>query len=137
MSNSSKIILGIISLLPIIFIAAYFIWFISFFADMMNTAGHRQNNPDSMPPYFIKNILWMMMLVGLSMLISVGLMIYYIIHVVNNKSIDSNERIVWILVFIFINIIGYPVYWYMRIWKDNKQTLPLTVSANAGNEVDH
>ena len=45
------------------------------------------------------------------------LKIYYIIQVVNNQALDSTERIIWILVFIFAGMIGYPVYWYMRIWK--------------------
>lgn len=52
-----------------------------------------------------------------ALLFSFGLLIYYIIHVVNNKMIDSNERLIGILVFIFANMIGFPIYWYMRIWR--------------------
>jgi hypothetical protein len=49
--------------------------------------------------------------------LSAGLLIYFIIHVINNKTIDSTERIIRILVFIFAGMVGFPVYWYMRIWK--------------------
>lgn len=117
MSNSSKIILGIITLLPFIFMGAYLVWFMSFFVQMSNNAG--MHDPDAMPRQVFGNMIWMFLFLGMAMLISIGLMIYYVVHAVNNKKIDSNERLVWILVFIFANMIGYPIYWYMRIWKEN------------------
>jgi hypothetical protein len=54
-------------------------------------------------------------------IITLGLKIYYIIHVINNKLIDQTERIVWVLVFIFFGIVGYPAYWISRVWntRDN------------------
>lgn len=115
MTKSSRIILGIITLLPFVFMAAYFVWFMSFFIQMSENFGTR--DPEAMPNMMLGNMGWMFLFLGMSMLISFGLLIYYIIHAVNNKAIDSNERLVWILVFIFANMIGYPVYWYMRIWK--------------------
>ncbi|MBX3256965.1 MAG: PLDc N-terminal domain-containing protein [Chitinophagaceae bacterium] len=115
MSKSSKIILGIITLLPFFFMAGYFLWFMSFFTKMSANIG--TGDPDTVPRLMFENMGWMFLFIGMAMLISFGLMIYYIVHVVNNKKIDSNERLVWILVFIFANMIGYPIYWYMRIWK--------------------
>ena len=53
----------------------------------------------------------------LMVITNLGALIYFIIHAVNNPATDSTERIVWILVFIFAGVIGFPVYWYMRIWK--------------------
>ncbi|MBX2924720.1 MAG: PLDc N-terminal domain-containing protein [Chitinophagaceae bacterium] len=115
MSKSLKIILGIITLLPFVFMGGYFLWFMSFFMRMSDNLG--AGDPDAVPRLMFGNMGWMFLFLGMAMLISFGLMIYYIVHVVNNKKIDSNERLVWILVFIFANMIGYPVYWYMRIWK--------------------
>lgn len=57
------------------------------------------------------------MAIVMSML-SLGLLIFFIMHLVRNKKIDSTERIIWILVLLFAGIIGYPIYWYMRIWKE-------------------
>jgi hypothetical protein len=51
-------------------------------------------------------------------LLSLGLLIFFIIHLVRSKAMDSTERIIWVLVFLFAGIIGYPIYWYMRVWKD-------------------
>jgi hypothetical protein len=31
---------------------------------------------------------------------------------------DGTERVIWILVFLFAGLVGYPIYWYMRVWKE-------------------
>lgn len=117
MSKSAKIILGVLSFLPFVFLLGYFVWFIGLFIHMMGAAGSGNAYPREMPDYFSGNMIWMIILMALMGIFTFGLLIYYIIHVVNNKAIDSNERLVWILVFIFANMIGYPIYWYMRIWQ--------------------
>jgi hypothetical protein len=50
-------------------------------------------------------------------ILSLGLLIFFIMHLLRNKVMDSTERIIWILVFLFAGIVGYPIYWYMRVWK--------------------
>ena len=118
MSKSGKIVLGALSFLPFVFVLGYFVWFIGLFINMMGTAGGDYEHPGETPAYFFGNMIWMVIWVALMAIFSFGLLIYYIIHVVNNKVIDSNERLVWILVFIFANMMGYPIYWYMRIWRE-------------------
>jgi TM2 domain-containing membrane protein YozV len=53
--------------------------------------------------------------------ISFGLLIFYIIHAVSNKSINTTEQLIWILVFIFVSTIGFPVYWVLRIWNEKEK----------------
>jgi hypothetical protein len=58
-------------------------------------------------------------IVGFGMgILSIGLLIFFIMHLIRNKAMDSTERIIWILVFLFAGIVGYPIYWYMRVWKN-------------------
>jgi hypothetical protein len=118
MSRTAKIILGIISILPLCFLAIYFFFFFSFFFTTMGQG--MQQSPElnqAFPQNFMSNMVWLFLLIILTALLSLGLLIYYIVHVVNNNRIDSNERIIWVLVFVFAGIAGFPVYWYMRIWK--------------------
>ena len=122
MSTSAKIVLGVLSFLPFIFLLGYFVWFIGLFVSMIGTTGLGDANPGEMPGYFFSNMIWMIIWVALMGIFSLGLLIYYIVHVVNNKAIDSNERLVWILVFIFANMMGFPIYWYMRIWRNTPRT---------------
>ena len=46
--------------------------------------------------------------------VSVAALVVFIVHVINNKSLPDNERIVWVLVFFFAGMIGFPIYWFMR-----------------------
>jgi hypothetical protein len=114
MSRSGKIFLGVLTSLPFVLFAIYIAVFISFFFEIFRY--------QSVPPYpeefpfAIIPIIVFALLMGFATL---GLLIYYIIHAVNNKKIDSTERIIWILIFLFAGMIGFPIYWYMRIWKDS------------------
>ena len=114
MSTSRKLLLGVLSFLPMLLIVLYFVTFFSFFITILR---HAQEE-DQLPQLILERIGWVIGVAMLMGFISLGLKIYFIIHAVNNTAIDSTERLVWILVFIFAGMIGYPVYWYMRIWKE-------------------
>lgn len=112
--------LGILSMLPLLLLLGYMVAFFSFFITIFK---HAQQE-DILPEMVLAHIGWIAgigILLGLSML---GLLIYFIIHVINNKWVDGTERIVWVLVFIFAGMIGFPVYWYMRIWNEDGSRMP-------------
>jgi uncharacterized membrane protein YjgN (DUF898 family) len=124
MSSSSKIFLGVLTLLPFVLIIIYFVAFLSSFMNIIQ-ASHQGNQQAPFPEDFFKHFIGLIVLVMVAGLLSLGLLIYYIIHAINNNAIDSNERLVWILIFVFAGMIGFPVYWFMRIW----QTKPVNVSS--------
>ncbi len=51
-------------------------------------------------------------------ILSLGLLVFFIMHLVQNKNMEGIEKVIWILVFLFVGFVGYPIYWYMRVWKD-------------------
>ena len=112
MSRSGKLFLGALTLLPFLLFAIYIAVFITFFFEMVR---HQSADPE----FFFADIFPIVVFALLMALATFGLLIYYIIHAVNNKKIDSTERLIWILVFLFAGMIGFPIYWYMRIWKDS------------------
>ncbi|HEX5026471.1 MAG TPA: PLDc N-terminal domain-containing protein [Agriterribacter sp.] len=124
MSKSRKLFIGLLSFLPLVFLLLYFAWFVGLFLKMLLTAGAGGDPTAEMPAYFFDNIVWLIVLVVFTALLSLGLLIYFIVHVINNKAIDSSEKLIWILVFVFAHILGYPIYWYMRIWKDTPAIHP-------------
>ncbi len=113
MPKSRKLLLGLFSLLPMLFLVIYFIVFFSF----LITIFRNSHNPDLFPEMLLQHIGSIIAFMLMMVIIKLGTLIYFIIHAVNNAAIDSTERIVWILVFIFAGMIGFPVYWYLRIWK--------------------
>jgi NADH:ubiquinone oxidoreductase subunit 5 (subunit L)/multisubunit Na+/H+ antiporter MnhA subunit len=113
MSRSSKLFVGLISFVPIILLIIFFIFFFRFFDNIFVWSGYEPEPRevfDAFRPMF--------MLAIIMSLISLGLLAFFIIHVIQNKKIESTEKIVWVLVFFFASIVGFPVYWYMRIWHD-------------------
>ena len=113
MSRSSKLFLGILSFLPIILLAVLFmmvIWLIPTFTEWDRYDPTPHEVFSSFGPIFV---------LGFGMgILSIGLLVFFIMHLVRHKGMDSTERIIWVLVFLFAGIVGYPIYWYMRIWND-------------------
>jgi hypothetical protein len=118
MNKNIKIWQGFLAFLPLILGFVIIIYLFTGFLPEMIRMDHLGEEPDpifvmsKMAPFFI--------LVILSLIIHLGLLIYFIIHAINNKLVKSEERIIWILVFIFVSTIGFPIYWGLRIWPDPK-----------------
>ena len=117
MDRNAKMISGIAAFLPIV----CFIWamwsIFSMVTGSIDLAAHKSHNPAAEADMMFGDMRDMILaFIGLTV-VSLGVMIYFIIHSVNNKLIDSNEKIVWILVFVFTGMIGFPIYWYLKIWQ--------------------
>jgi len=113
MSRSSKLFVGILSFLPIVLLLVFFFMFFSMIPEFMRW---EDRDPD---PYEVFDTFMPVFLTTIFMsILSLGLLIFFIMHLVRNKTMDSTERIIWILVLLFAGIIGYPIYWYMRVWKE-------------------
>ena len=113
MSRSSKLFIGLLSFLPIILLLVLFFMLFRMFPQFFEWE-HHDPTPQEMfstfGPVFILGII-----MGL---LSLGLLVFFIMHLVRNKTMDGTERVIWVLVFLFAGIVGYPIYWYMRVWKE-------------------
>ena len=49
-------------------------------------------------------------------ILHLGLLIFFIIHVIQDATANSSDRLLWILLLFFFNPLTYPFYWYFRIW---------------------
>ena len=115
LSQGLKLIVGFFTFLPYLLIPYYLYQFFHFFIDMIHQ-GINHGEPD--PVVVLGTMAPMFVAIGLLSLTSIGLLIFYIIHVVNNKIIDGNERILWVLLFVFAGLIAFPIYFFMRLWND-------------------
>ncbi|HNR18549.1 MAG TPA: hypothetical protein PKN75_00705 [Bacteroidia bacterium] len=112
MSQLSKITLGVFTILPFLF----FIMFIVKIFSLVMYAISNDGNVDE-EAILLNQIAPMVIYIILFSFLSLALLIYYIIHLVNYKTAESTEKIVWVLLFIFFGIIVFPVYWYLRVWR--------------------
>lgn len=125
MSRTRKIWLGIFTFLPLVFLMAYFVVFFMFFVDVFNTIEIAETNQDMQPSLVaggIKSFLFMMLpLIFLTVITSIGIMIYYIVHANKNPDNDNNKKIMWTFILIFVSTIGSIVYYFVEILPTNKE----------------
>lgn len=113
---NKKIILGILTFSPVIGFIAYFILLGFGISGLFSDLGADGSDIEPLGDFFIYYG-WAFVAIGLSVLISLGMMIYYIIHILNNVDNKNNMQLLWILVIIFANFIGQAIYYFMEILK--------------------
>ena len=109
MTKNQKIFLGVISFWPICYI---FIFFILLFSMVFLTFINNLGVVLMFPIVFILHILTIFLIIGLE--------IYYIIHIVGNKDFEVYFKVLFVVLVLFMNMIFFPVYWYLFIWKQIK-----------------
>ena len=115
MSRSSKIFTGLLSFLPLILSGVLIFQVFALFPQFFEWDKHEPE------PYTVFATITPLFITGiLTGVFSLGLLVFFIIHMINNKKLETTERLVWILVFLLAGVIGYPVYWYMRIWTEKE-----------------
>jgi len=116
MSRNSKILLGLATVWPILYIFIFVI-FVAFMAFYMAADFAHGGMPPSHPPvaFFV-----LIPLHILSILLVGGLLTYYIVDLFRTTRIPNDMKALWAVVLFFGNIISMPIYWYLFIWKEPK-----------------
>lgn len=73
--------------------------------------------------YVGKNITFYMFAL-LTIASAVALICIYICNVLNNVSVDKEERVLWIVLFVLSNVLIFPFYWYFHIWRETNTENP-------------
>ena len=130
MSTAKKIWLGILTFLPLFLFILYFVMFFVFF---LGNIGHMEDSHhrDDFPIHMFASLFWIFMIIILASLLSIGIMIYYIIHANNNKANDNTKKIMWTIILIFTSTIGSIVYYFVEILPSKKS---LSSETNLVNE---
>ena len=55
----------------------------------------------------------------LTILIMLGLMVFYLAHIIKNRSVSDNVRVVFGVGIYLMPYIAMPVYYYFFIWRDD------------------
>lgn len=119
MTKSKKIWIGILAFLPLLFSAILLIYMFTAFLPTLLELDQYEHG-DIPPALFFSRFMPFILLCIFLGILHLGLMIYFIIHAINNQRVKSEERIIWVLVFIFTSSIGFPIYWGIRIWPEEK-----------------
>ena len=101
------LIIGMVTLLPGVYMALFFATFLAGFGS--------ERSPDRMPVF--GSFETMMALHLGTMLLSVLLLVFYIVHAFKNPQLQQDKRILWVIVLFFGNVIAGIVYWWIYVWR--------------------
>jgi hypothetical protein len=116
-----KILIGIGTiwyvLYPLLFIA---VWFMMVFGmGLMPLLAGSGESPGSAPPFLMFPFFSIFPLHFCTIFIGLGLMVFYLIHVIRNTQADETIRIVLGVGCFFIPFIAMPIYYYLYIWLEH------------------
>jgi hypothetical protein len=131
MKKSTKVLLGIASIWPVVYIGLFVLAIFLIFALAAATEGGGPA-PEPSGPLSVLIPLGFMGFFALHLLTIAditALKIYYIIHAVKNQQLDQNMKIMWILLFVFATLIAEPIFWFLYIWREPAQVNPPQLQA--------
>lgn len=130
LSRRLKILIGIATGWPIIWIFAFLFFF---FGIIFGIDG-----PGSEPSgWFFFGFFSFIIVHLVTVVLTLALTVFYIIHAVKNEKLESNMRIVWILMFFFFGMVAEPIYWYFQIWKEPYREAGYLQPPRAADQVNH
>lgn len=119
MKYSTKVLLGIMTFWPLIWIVLFVLGILG----LVLSGGGGGPAPIPEAAFLIFFILH-----AVTILISLGLTAFYIIHAVKDESLKSDMKIMWALANVFGGMLIHPIYWYLRIWREQPEAaIPIAV----------
>ena len=114
MSTTKKLIIGILTLLPIFIIPLYLVSFFSFIKQAQHISPSGQF---STPEEDMKMLIPMAIYLGVAVILSFSMLIFYIVDIIKNPKFQGpgNNKLIWILIVLFTGIIGKIVYFIIEI----------------------
>ncbi len=119
MKKPAKILLGIATLWPFLYIIIFFAFM---FSQVLLISLRGEPSHIGPPTFFIV----LFSLHFLTMLWIFALLIIYIINVFKNERVDKDKKALWAVVLFLGNMFAMPVYWYLYIWREPEKTAEST-----------
>lgn len=110
-----KILLGLATGWPFVYMLLFFI----FIFGIVLTSTPGPGDGRELNPLFGVGFFAIFIIHFFTIFLMLGLTVFYIIHAVKNTKLDSNMRIMWIILFFFASMIAQPIYWYLQIWRES------------------
>lgn len=99
MNKIMKLLIGFVTIAPLIYIIVFIL---SFSYDIMDF------------DLMFKLHTW-------TMILTVGLLVFYISNIFKTERIPSEKKTLWTIVIFFGHAISMIIYWYLYIWTDPKE----------------
>ncbi|MGB5665880.1 MAG: hypothetical protein WBM53_03445 [Maribacter sp.] len=112
------------ALAPIITIFIAISFYIGSLLYLFTQLPELESSSDLSASFFLGNIGIFILFIFLAVFISLGSLVFYIVHAVQNPNLkENNLLLVWILLFVFVSGIGQLIYWIIEIVNKKTPTL--------------
>jgi hypothetical protein len=119
LKRSTKIMLAVGTFWPVVYIFV----FMAFVLGMVVFSGGGPGGGDpNLEPVFGIAFIIIFVLHMFTIFLSLGLTVFYLVHVIKNEALKSEMKAVWAVLFFFMGIFAQPVYWYLNIWRESPVT---------------
>ena len=114
MKTHNKILLAIATIWPLLYMVFFFVVIFSsiFF---MPRDGSAEGG--ALPALFMI----IFPLHFLTVLLVLGLTAFYMVNVFRNDRVEKDKKVLWAVVLFMGNMIAMPIYWYLYIWREEKE----------------
>lgn len=123
MNRTLKLLLGIATLWPGVYVCLFFFFIFSTFL-FLGGGGDGAGFSVAFATIFVLHLF--------TMLIITALTVYYIVNVFRNDRVEKDKKALWAVVLFMGNIIAMPIYWYIYIWKAAPE-LPVSAPGHLGS----
>lgn len=105
LSRPMALLLGLLSAWPFV----YFVGFMAAMAVTLTSSGGPFGDPSSFGVIFVLHLL--------TTVLSMGLLVFYVTHAFKTPRIAQDQRVLWLLVLFMGNMLAFPIYWYLHVWR--------------------
>lgn len=127
MTKPAKVVLGIVTIWPAIYMAFFFVVVCLLFASFLGEPSDGG---------YLVRLLGILFPLHLgTIVVIVGLGAFYIYHLFQNDQIGQNQKALWAVVLLMGNMISMPVYWYLYFWRDNSESHHSDQASTIGSKV--
>lgn len=118
LTKKQKILIGVGTFWPLLYIPVFILFFLAMFAGSAIDPGR---GGELNPLFGIGFVIFFIFHI-FTVFLSLGMTVFHVIHAVKNERLESNMRIVWIILFFFVGIVAEPIYYYLEVWKEKPAT---------------
>jgi uncharacterized membrane protein len=112
--STKSILLGVLSIAPLALIAAALVQFAVIFTRLQ----HAVATPFGPEPTGIEtSFSHYGALVVMAGIVTLVALVVLLIDAITNVTVGADQRLLWVLLLVFANVVGYPVYWYVVHWR--------------------
>jgi hypothetical protein len=117
MKKSTKVLLGIATIWPLIYLMLFIAFMLSLFF-LMSSGAPAPGETGGEGALPILPIL-LFSLHSLTILWVWALIAFYVVNVFKNDRVDKDKKALWAVVLFMGHMIAMPIYWYLYIWRED------------------